>query len=251
MICLYVLGWNNIKLCLPGTAVNIGSLAFLYTVENKNILSAIYSWPQACSNLQLKFHHPCVIIEALKCTWKCIYLSFLPSLWQDFRALESSLLWVAFPLVILFIEQMFKKLPSCLPRSCNQNKAPSCPLPLPMPIISSQAERWMGLKPAYYYVWNQVPSRKMIQMNLGNKLQLGKVIKHVTVLICNWRWRSCFQNRDWKGHTGTCVISEPLKSNSFLSVLASPETRWDAVAWPKERLLWHYRNLFYSWFFLW
>lgn len=130
MICFYVLGSYNIKLCLPGTAVNIGSLAFLYTVENKNILSAIYSWPQACLNLQLKFHHPCAIIKALKCTWKCISLSFLPSLWQNSRALESYLLWVAFPLVMLFIEQMFKKLPSCLPRSCNQNKAPSCPLPL-------------------------------------------------------------------------------------------------------------------------
>lgn len=153
-------------------------------------------------------------------------------------------------LVMLFIAQMFKKLLSCLPRSCNQNKAPSCPLPLPMTVISSQAECWMGLKPAYYYVWNRVQSRKMIQMNLGNKLQLEKVIKHVRVLMCNWRWRSCFQNRDWKGHTGTCVICELLKSNSFLCVLASPVIRWDAVAWPKERLLWHYRKLFYSKFFL-
>lgn len=153
-------------------------------------------------------------------------------------------------LVILLIVQMFKKLLSCLPRFCNQNKAPSCPLPLPLPIISSQAECWMGLKPAYYYVWNRVQSRKMIQMNLGNKLQLEKVIKHVRVLIGNWRWRSWFQNRDWKGHTGTCVICEPLKSNSFLCVLASPVIRWDAVAWPKERLLWHSRKLFCSQFFL-
>lgn len=106
-----------------------------------------------------------------------------------------------------------------------------------MPIISSQAECWLGLKPAHCYVWNQLSSRKMIQVNLGNKLQLEKVIKHVTVLVCNWRWRSCFQNRDWKGHTGTCAISEPLQSNSFLSVLARLETRWDAVAWPKEILL--------------
>lgn len=95
----------------------------------------------------------------------------------------------------------------------------------------------MGLKPAHCYVWNQLSSRKMIQMNLGNKLQLEKVIKRVTVLVCNWRWRSCFQNRDWKGHTGTCAISEPLQSNSFLSVLARLETRWDAVAQPKEILL--------------
>jgi len=105
---------------------------------------------------------------------------------------------------------------------------------LPLPIISSQSECWPGLQPAYCYVWNHVSSRKMIQMNLGNKLQLEKVIKHVTVLLCNWRWRSCFQNSNWKEHTGTCAISELLQSNSFLSVLERLETRWEAVGWPKE-----------------
>lgn len=38
IICFYILGWN-------------ASLASLYIVENKNIQSAIYSWPQVSLNL--------------------------------------------------------------------------------------------------------------------------------------------------------------------------------------------------------
>lgn len=234
--------WYSCKQCFSCLPVH----------SEKNILGAISSWPQITLNLQLEFHHPCVTMEALKCTWKYISLFFfLPSFpLTGFQTSGITSVVSYLLLVILFIVQMLKKMLSCLPRSCNQNKAPACLPPLPIPIISSQPECWMGIKPAYYYVWNQVQPRKMIQMNLGNMLQLEKVIKHVRVLICNWRWRSCFQNRDWKGHTGTCVICEPLKSNSFLCVLASPVIRWDAVASPKERMPWHYRKLFYSQFFL-